>query len=149
MALALAFAALIWADIALVTHAEDAVPSVLPGTETASPRAAYPHSQKITIEERVRRLSESLSLTAEQQAQVRTILARRQTEVERLRLDSSPSAVERVHMYRAVDERTVERIKSVLSDEQRQKYSPPRAPAHEPGTTVPSLFDSPIGQQSP
>lgn len=149
LALALSFASLLWADVAVVTHAEDVAPSAAPHADTPSARAAYPRSQKITVDERLQRLTESLSLSTEQQTQVRLILERRQAEVERLRLDATPSAVERVHMYRAVDERTVERIKNVLSEEQRQKYSPPRAPAHEASAPGPALVGAPVGQPSP
>jgi Spy/CpxP family protein refolding chaperone len=129
-AAALALALVLWFDIPVVAQAEDATPVPTP------PHNQPLHHQKITVDERVQRLTQSLALTPEQAIKVRTILTRRQAAIEHLQVDSSLSAVDRVHHYRAVDLHTVDQIKAVLTEEQLQKSAPrpqqPPAPGLAP-----------------
>ena len=122
---ALAVMPLLWACIPAVARAEG----------TATPHVQSPH-QRITVDDRVKRLSSSLALTPEQEAKVRAILVRRQTALERLRVEPSISAVDRVHQFRVLDLRAVDQIKGVLTEEQLKKYAPgqpqPRSPVVVP-----------------
>ena len=137
LAVITAFLVVIGVDVAVLTHAEDAgAPGAGASGNSAGAHRAYP--QKYSVDARLQRLTESLSLSAQQQQQVRIFLTRRQQQLERLHFNTSPSAVQRVHMLRSIDEQTVEQIKSVLTEEQRQKYSPTREVAEESALAGPS-----------
>jgi hypothetical protein len=69
-------------------------------------------------------LARSLELNEAQQAAVKRILEQRQQETLRIRLDSSISGSTRIERFRALQDNTVERIRSVLNEEQKKKYDP-------------------------
>jgi hypothetical protein len=140
LVLALTFMLLVWVDMTVVTHAEDAVAPVTP---------PHPQHPKLTIEDRVKRLTATLALTTPQQAEVRGILTRRQSALERLRADTALSAVDRVHRYNAVDQRTIDQIKGVLTEEQRQKYAPTHPLPPESILETPSAQGPPPGESTP
>lgn len=77
-----------------------------------------------TLDDRVRTLAKNLDLSAAQQAAVKKILEERQEETLRLRLDSSLTGSARIDKFRALQEKTVERIRAVLKEEQKKKYDP-------------------------
>ena len=84
---------------------------------------------QFTLEARLQRLSRSLGLSADQQTKVRAILTRRQALALQIHRSASPSVMDRVRKFQALDSETVKRISSVLTDEQRRKFQPPQAPA--------------------
>jgi hypothetical protein len=80
-----------------------------------------------------------LDLDAKQQAQVRRLLAIRQAQIRRLWSDPSIAGDDRVSAVKAINAKTVEQIRSLLTEEQKQKYFQPRpvgSPATEPGPSV-------------
>ena len=81
-------------------------------------------SNRPTLDERVRQFARNLDLTEAQQAAVKKILEQQQQEILQIRRD--PSAVGRagIDRFRALQERTVERIRAVLNEEQKKKYDP-------------------------
>src|SRR5215470_900375 len=87
-------------------------------------RSASPSHKTSAIDDRVKRLAQALDLTDGQQAHVRTILEQRQHEMLRLRYDSRLTGSQRVDQFRALQEETVARIRSVLTDEKKKKYDP-------------------------
>ncbi|MBS0375937.1 MAG: hypothetical protein JSR73_15265 [Proteobacteria bacterium] len=78
------------------------------------------------LDERVRLLAKELILSPHQQDEVRGILQQQQTEVTRAWRDESVPAATRVAATRAAQERTAERIRAILNDAQRERFSKPR-----------------------
>lgn len=84
-----------------------------------------PHrSRKSYIDARVGILTRSLDLNDAQQSAVKNILEQRQQETLRIRHDPSISGSARIERFRALQDTTVERIRALLTDEQKKKYDP-------------------------
>lgn len=80
-----------------------------------------------------------LDLDAKQQAQVRRLLAIRQAQIRKVWSDPSIDGDDRVGAVKAINVKTIEQIRSLLTEEQKQKYFQPRpvgSPATEPGSSV-------------
>lgn len=69
-------------------------------------------------------LTKTLELNPQQQAAVKNILVQRQQQTLQIRQDPSISGSERIDRFRNLQVATVERIRAVLNDEQKQKYDP-------------------------
>jgi hypothetical protein len=80
--------------------------------------------KRLTLEERVQTLAKNLALSEAQQSAVKKILEERQQETLRIRLDPSMTGSARIDKFRALQERTVEKIRAVLNEEQKEKYDP-------------------------
>lgn len=94
-------------------------------TAAANPVAQRRRARSESImDDRVKVLAKNLDLTDAQQAAVKSILEQRQQETLRLRLDPSLSGEARFDRFRTLQDRTVERIRAVLNDEQKKKYDP-------------------------
>ena len=93
------------------------------GTASPALRAVRGRTRP-SLDDRVKTLTARLGLNEAQQSAVKKILEQRQEETLRLRLDPSIPASLRIDFFRAIQEKTVERIRSVLDDEQRKKYDP-------------------------
>src|SRR5581483_7339923 len=92
-------------------------------------------------EDRVKVLAESLHLNDAQQVAVTKILEERQQETLRIRRDPSISGSDRLTQFRALQDRTMLRIRAVLNDEQRKKYDPFAARRVEPAPQQRSVED--------
>jgi hypothetical protein len=75
------------------------------------------------IDESVRRLTRALDLDPEQQARLRQILVDQQRQAQGLRNERSQPGADQAGLTLAVLERTKERIRAMLNEEQRKKYS--------------------------
>lgn len=97
-------------------------------SEAAAPRPARPATRpvhhRVTLDDHVKVLAKSLDLNESQQAAVKRILEQRQQTILRLRQDTSISGADRIGRLRALQDQTVEKIRSVLNDEQKKKYNP-------------------------
>jgi hypothetical protein len=93
-----------------------------------------------SLEERVAMLSKALELDARQQAELRKALEDQRQQVSRVWSDTSVPAATRVSITRTVSDRTADRIRAMLNDEQKKRYNPPKA-AHEatPRSARPSV----------
>jgi len=89
-----------------------------------SAHAVAQRGHRPTIDDRVKVLARSLDLNEAQQAAVKKILEQRQQETLRIRQDASISGGARIERFRALQDRTVERIRAVLNEEQKKKYDP-------------------------
>ena len=108
----------------------------------ASVQPAVASRQQSALEHRVTLLSAELGLDTQQQAQVRRILDDQRRQVMRVWNDSSVPAAYRVSATRAISDRTGDRIRALLSDEQRAKYNKPRKPPEvTAGSATPSVED--------
>lgn len=84
-------------------------------------------------------LAKRLDLDAKQQAQVRRLLTIQQAQIRNVWRDPSIDGDDRVGAVKAISARTVERIRSLLTEEQKQKYFQPRpsgSPPAAPGRSV-------------
>jgi hypothetical protein len=101
-------------------------------TEGEAPHAAASkrHAQHVKhgLNERVQLLTKGLELDADQQVELRRLLERQRDEVTKVWNDASLPAPYRVSATQAISERTAEGIRTLLNEEQRKKYNPPRQP---------------------
>lgn len=92
------------------------------------------------LENRVDTLAKALELDAGQQAELRRILEEQRAKLQRIWSDTSIPPAYRVSATRGLSERTADRIRAMLSDEQKKLYNPPRtqhrAPASSHGRSV-------------
>jgi len=119
----------------------------------ASDTGARAHrAQRSGLTSRVQLMTKELDLDVRQQTELKTILEAQRSEVSRVWSDPSvPSAV-RVGATQVIGERTADRIRAMLSDEQRKKYIQPRqheAPVGAPGGDVQTWMSAAQGQALP
>jgi hypothetical protein len=87
-----------------------------------APRSHAHHTPATTIDSRVQLMATELDLDASQQATLKSILLTQRAEVAKVWNDPSVPATVRVATTQAVSEKTAERIRAILNDEQREKY---------------------------
>ncbi len=87
---------------------------------------APPAAHENALDRRVRLLARELDLNARQQGKLREILEEQREAVQRVWSDNSLLPAERAPATREIGERTADRIRSLLTDEQRKHYNPPR-----------------------
>jgi hypothetical protein len=112
--------------------------------EPSAPRAASRHGPRHlgghTLEERVTMLSKGLGLDARQQSELRRVLLDQREEVKRVWADEAAPAAVRVKATEVITERTADRIRALLNEEQRRRYNPPKPPHRAvPGSARPSV----------
>jgi hypothetical protein len=123
--------------LASTASAEDQAPPSQPQTAresaSASPAATLARpmhrdthaSAQDRIEQRVHMMTTALNLSASQQWQLRSFLMEQRSELLKIRNDPSVVPDDHVRALRAINQKTVERIRGMLDQEQRDKYSPP------------------------
>ena len=89
-----------------------------------SAQQGHSHSRRQTLDERVERLAKYLNLSDGQRSVLKEILLERQQEILKLRHSASSGEELQMDRFRAVEDKTVERIHAILNDEQRKKYDP-------------------------
>jgi Spy/CpxP family protein refolding chaperone len=105
-------------------HAADEGLSAVAGVAVpAAVRSHSHHTRAASLDERVQLMAKELDLDASQQAKLKSILLVQRAEVSKAWNDPSVPAAVRVATTQAVSERTAERIRAVLNDEQREKYA--------------------------
>lgn len=110
-----------------VEKGQAAVEAPTPAAKSAAPRA--PHQRKAaSLEDRVQLISKGLDLDPRQEAALRAVLEDQRKEIRKLWDDTSIPAGERIHATQAISDRTADRIRALLNEEQRKKYNPPRPP---------------------
>ena len=82
-----------------------------------------------------------LNLDAKQQAQVRRLLAIQQAQIRKVWSDPSIDGDDRVGAVKAISAKTVEQIRSLLTEEQKQKYFQPRPSGSLPAQPSRSVAD--------
>ena len=92
--------------------------------------AAHQHSGH-TLEDRVRILTQWLSLDATQQTELRKILQGQREQVRSLWSDTSVPAAYRISATQAISDKTGDQIRAMLNEEQKKKFNPPRPPRDE------------------
>jgi hypothetical protein len=79
----------------------------------------------------MRLLTAELGLDAQQQSDVRRLLLEQREQVSKIWSDTSIPPAYRVNATRAIGDKTADRIRALLTEEQKAKYIAPRKP-HEP-----------------
>lgn len=97
------------------------LPAIVQATDTAGHRTVAD-----VLDQRVALLTRELGLDARQQAEVRRILLQQKAEVSQAWSDESRPAPLRIEASRAIGARTAERIRTLLNDQQRDKYIKPQ-----------------------
>jgi hypothetical protein len=98
-------------------------------SEAAAPvpqDTAHRRKRASPLDRRVMLLARELGLDATQQAQVKKVLEAQREQVARLWNDKSIPAARRVSATQAIGDRTADRIRALLNDEQRKRYIKPR-----------------------
>lgn len=103
-----------------------AYPLVAQANGAAAPPAqhAHPTHRRANLDDRVKTLAAALKLDEAQQVAVKKIVEQWQQETLQLRRDTSIAGSVRIERLRAIQDKTVERIRTVLTDEQKKKYDP-------------------------
>jgi hypothetical protein len=92
-----------------------------------------------SLEERVAMLSKALHLDARQQSELRKVLEDQREQVGRVWSDTSVPASYRVLSTQAIADRTADRIRALLNEEQRKRYNPPKRPHQATPGSAPSV----------
>lgn len=79
-----------------------------------------------TLDHRVKVLSKALDLDAHQQTELWKILDSQRRAVTKIWRDPAMLSSERAPATRAVEDRTAEQIRAMLTDEQKKRYNPPK-----------------------
>jgi hypothetical protein len=112
---------------AVPTPAPAATAPVADAPATDAPAARHRHTAarytKPTLDDRIAVLSKNLQLTEPQRVALKNILIDRQQQSLRIRNANVPGDV-RIGRFRALQDRTVDKIRSILTDEQKKKYDP-------------------------
>jgi hypothetical protein len=101
---------------------------------------------------RVALMTKELGLDARQQTQVKAILEDQRAEIARIWSDPAVSSALRIGATQAIGDKTADRIRATLNDEQRKKYIKPRqreATVGAPGTDVQKWMKTAQGQEPP
>ena len=101
--------------------------------------AASQHTVRSGIDGRLQLLAKELDLDSRQQDEVRRILLQQRSDVNQVWNDPSLPSATRIAATRAIGDKTAERIRAVLDDAQREKYSKPRPPGVAAGGTSADL----------
>jgi hypothetical protein len=89
-----------------------------------------------TLDHRVAVLSKALDLDARQRAELSRIFASQREAVNKIWRDPALLPAERAPATRAVEDRTADAIRAILTDEQKKKYNPPKPLAPPPSATA-------------
>lgn len=133
----LAAGAMAWA--CAVGQAATAAPEAgVPAVAAPARQAGHPDPNK-ALDDRMALMTKELNLDARQQDSIRTLLLLQRSEMIKAWSDPSVPAAVRVSAVQGISERTADRIRSVLTDAQREKYikwRPHETPVGAPGGDV-------------
>jgi len=79
-----------------------------------------------TLDHRFKVLAKALELDARQQAELWQILNSQRQTVRKIWSDPALLSAERVPATRAVEERTADEIRAILTEDQKKRYNPPK-----------------------
>ena len=91
-------------------------------TTQAAPPAGGEMRHSMDPEKQLKHLSKRLSLSADQQNQIRPILVDRQQQMQTLRQDQSLSARDRMAKAKSVRDDSSAKLEAVLNDQQKQQF---------------------------
>lgn len=93
------------------------------GTQPAADQAGQGERRQMpTIDEQVKRLSDRINLTDDQQAKAKTILEDQRTQAQALMKDDSLSQDDKKQKFMGLRQTTISKIKDLLNDDQKKKF---------------------------
>jgi hypothetical protein len=93
------------------------------GTQPATGQAGQGERRQMpTIDEQVKRLSERINLTDDQQAKAKIILEDQRTQAQAVMKDDSLAPEEKKQKFLGLRQTTVSKIKDLLNDDQKKKF---------------------------
>ena len=93
------------------------------GTQPSAGQAGQGERRQMpTIDEQVKRLSDRLTLTDDQQTKVKTILEDQRAQAQVLMKDDSLSQDDKRQKFMGVRQTTISKIKDLLNDDQKKKF---------------------------
>jgi protein CpxP len=104
--------------------------STAPTPEASAPQQGGDHGQwggHQTPDEQVARMTKRYNLSADQQAQIKPILANQQQQMQALRQDSAMSRDDKMAKMKSIHEDSSTKIQAVLNDSQKQKFAQDQA----------------------
>lgn len=116
--------------------------------ETAEPRSidkaparrGLHHASGTSLNDRIRILTKALDLDTLQQSQLRSVLESQRAQLGKLWSDTTLPAEYRVSATRKISDQSADRIRALLTEEQRKKYNP-----HvEPHNTAPGAGEKTV-----
>ncbi|HEY2634793.1 MAG TPA: hypothetical protein VGI51_08710 [Steroidobacteraceae bacterium] len=112
----------------------DSEPSSVKMTAAAGNAATSPRRESGTrLDHHIRALSKALDLDPMQQSQLRSVLDGQRVQLDQLWSDTHIPAEYRITATRKISDQTADRIRALLTEEQRKKY----VPHAEPHSTAP------------
>jgi hypothetical protein len=94
----------------------------------------------VSLDERIKFLSKALDLDSKQQSELRKVLVAQREETLKVWADESTPTAVRVKATELIGQRTGDRIRALLNEQQRARYNPPRTPNQAaPGSARPSV----------
>jgi hypothetical protein len=131
--LVLAFA---WPIPAPATDVQEAAATAAPAPARRAPRG----QMGVSLDERIKFLTKALDLDSKQQSELRKVLVAQREETLKVWADESAPAAVRVKATELIGQRTGDRIRALLNEQQRARYNPPRAPREAaPGSARPNV----------
>ena len=97
-----------------------------PTPDASAPQQGGGHGQwggHQTPDEQVARMTKRYNLSADQQAQIKPILANQQQQMQALRQDSSLSREDKMAKMKSIHEDSSSKIQALLNDSQKQKFA--------------------------
>lgn len=109
-----------------------------PATRAAPSRQSPRGRSGEGLDDRVEALSKALDLDPRQQSGLKKVLVAQREETLTIWADESLSAAARVKATELIGRRTADRIRALLTEQQRARYNPP-TPPRQVGSPRPSL----------
>ena len=106
-----------------------------------APQRVIPSHQRLSPDERGKVLARYLELDETQQMALQKILEQRQQEVLQMRFTPVPRGSAQIDRFRSLQDKTVNRIRAVLNQEQRKKYDLMVSPKATPSASKTSVQD--------
>lgn len=92
------------------------------GEPQGGPQGGYGQHHRMSPEQELNHLAKALNLSADQQAQIKPILAERMQQMEGVRADSSLAPQDRRAKMRQIQQDSRAKLEAVLNDQQKQQY---------------------------
>ncbi len=103
--------------------AQQGNPPAAPDAATQQPGNEQWGHKHMTPDEQVARMTQRYSLTADQQTQIKPILANQHQQMKALRQDTSLSQQDKMAKMKSIRDDSSSKIQAVLNDSQKQKFA--------------------------
>jgi len=115
----------------------DGAPAATPDESTSRPRVRA--RTRGSLNDRVREMTRALDLNAGQQAKLREILEAQRAQIQKVWNDPAIAPSNRTAVTAKIAEQTSDRIRAMLSDDQKKRYNPPKQAEQRPPSGSPSV----------